>query len=259
MIREQRGVVLGASLLFLILYFGFDIKSPQQQEEIEQRSKVGLALDPAILIKNARESLGSAQSSELAEIEVRLQQSSEEEKLTYLKELSGFWYRQKEFYLAGTFAEHVAEQVDDAASWGIAGTTFLSGVTSLDADRAAACQMKADMSLQNAISLEPNDVSHQINRALVFVRKAPAKNPMKGIQMLLKLSEDHPESVPVMVNLAQLAIETGQFEKARVRLEKAASLEPDDPRVVCLMTEVLTRMNDSSRDDWQKRCKLLTD
>jgi len=259
MINERRALVVGAGLLLLLLFFGFDIKSPQQKEEIEQRTKVGLALDPTVLIENARESLGSAESSELAEIEVRLQRAPEAEKLTYAKELSGFWFRQKQYYLAGTFAEHVAEQIDDATSWSIAGTTYLNGVTMGEGDRANACQVKADLCLQNAISLEPNEVSHQINRALVFVRKAPADNPMKGIQMLLKLSGDYPESVPVMVHLAQLAIETGQYDKAKVRLEKAVSLEPDNPRVVCLMSDVLTRMNDFSQNDWIKRCKLLTD
>lgn len=259
MIVQQRVAVLLAGLLLLVLFFGFDIKSSQQIEGIQQRSKTGLSLDINTILKKAGESLGPERASELAALEVGFQQAEEPERSQLLKKISGFWFRQKQPYLAGSFAKQAAEQENSAEAWSIAGTTFIGGITSGPEDERQACFQEATYCLEQAISLEPDNVNHRVNQALAYVRKPPADNPMRGIQMLLRLNENEPENVVVLLNLAKLAIETGQWDRAKVRLEKAAEVEPENSRVVCLLAEVLQRLQDPQWQATREKCDLLTE
>lgn len=50
-------------------------------------------------------------------------------------------------------------------------------------------------------------------------------DPMKGINMLLELSESHPDFLPAQIALGRFALVSGQFDRAKTRLEKV--LEAD--------------------------------
>ena len=60
---------------------------------------------------------------------------------------------------------------------------------------------------------------------------------MKGILMLRDLIEKEPENVLVLSTLGRFAIQTGQFEKAIERLEKAISLDPKNNKANCLLAQ----------------------
>lgn len=257
--RHQTVALAGACGIFLVLLFGFDIKSPDQTREIAQREKTGLALDLTAILKQAGEKLAPQEAVELARLEASFQQVEEAEHANVLKEISGFWFRQKEYYLAGSFAEQVAELLETAEAWGIAGTTYLAGISEAPPERKQACLSKAVESLDNAISLAPEQVEYRVNKALAYVKAPPEGNPMQGIQMLLRLEERFPESAVVLINLAKLAVETGQFERAKQRLESAALLEPDSPRIVCLLADVLAQLGDPEGAAWKEKCNLLTE
>ncbi|MBX2815888.1 MAG: hypothetical protein KTR24_07820 [Saprospiraceae bacterium] len=257
--RQQQVVLLSAGLLFLVLYLGFDIKSPQQLDLIETRAKTGLSLDVGSIVEKAGESLGSEKSAELASLEVRYQQASESEQTEILKEISGFWFRQKEYYLAGAFAKQAAEKEENDQAWSIAGTTFMSGLQTGPEEQQRACGQQAAFCLEQAISLAPDDINHRVNQALIYVRQPPQENPMKGIQMLLRLNEKQPENVVVLFNLAKLAVETGQWDRAKERLESAVAMEPENKRVVCLLADVLAQMQDPNWQATREKCDLLTE
>jgi predicted Zn-dependent protease len=101
----------------------------------------------------------------------------------------------------------------------------------------AFCTNNAVEAFENAISLNPSNISHQVNLALLYAENPPSDNPMKGITMLLDLNREHPENVLVLNNLARLAIRTGQYDRAIERLEKARSIEPDNANTSCLLAQ----------------------
>jgi len=68
---------------------------------------------------------------------------------------------------------------------------------------------------------------------------------MKGIQLLLELNRSNPENVSILYYLARFGMRTGQYEKARERLEKALSLDPAQRRLHCLMADLLLETHQS--------------
>lgn len=58
---------------------------------------------------------------------------------------------------------------------------------------------------------------------------------MKGVKMLLDLDANYPDNARILFHLGRLAIQTGQFEKAVLRLEKSLKLDNNQPQIYCLL------------------------
>ena len=84
------------------------------------------------------------------------------------------------------------------------------------------------------MSLE-SDIDNEVNLALTYVEVPLEDNPMKGILMLRELNENHPENVTVIMQLARLSLQTGQFDKAVERLEKVIELRPSSANAYCCL------------------------
>jgi predicted Zn-dependent protease len=106
---------------------------------------------------------------------------------------------------------------------------------------------------ESAISLNPGEIDYRINLAIVYAEVPPAENPMKGIQSLLELNRQHPENTSVLYHLARFGMRTGQYDKAKERLEKALSIEPGEKRVNCLMAELLKETGEVEKAEQYER------
>lgn len=242
--------------LAAILYFGFDIVSADLKTK---DSKIKEGQSSEIKAKSTEADiniLNTVQKAELKKLEEELDSiGSTSAGIPVLKKLSSFWYAQNSMELAGDYATKVAELSPSGESWGIAGTSYLSGITE-DAEEKVkiACKEKAISALNKAISLEPNNPQHKMNLGLCFV-KLPGENPMEGILKLLELDKEFPDYVPVQIVLSQLAINTGQWDKAFNRLTKLLLKHPEQKEANCLIIEVIQRGGmKNNTDTYKKYC-----
>ncbi|MFK7806921.1 MAG: tetratricopeptide repeat protein [Saprospiraceae bacterium] len=239
MSRLQTIVVLSAVVLFSILYFGFSTK-PKNHQEIEQKRALNAAsTDIRVLLKEAKSQLSPGQLASVQSFEQAIEASSaDEEKIQNLKMLSGTWFEVEHPEIAGFYAAQIAEIQENENAWSIAGTTY-----SICLQRAVSekvkdfCMEKAVAAFENAISLNPENIDHKLNLAVSYTEYPPKDNPMKGILMLIDLNKKNPDNVGILTNLGRLGIQTGQFEKAIGRLERAISLDSDHRKAYCLLAE----------------------
>ena len=240
------------------MYFGFDTKSNLEKKELREIEGSGIVIDPKPLIEAAKKELSSYDLNELTGLENQADQGEGLERSAALQRLSGKWYRLNNPFIAGSYAEQVAIEDPSGEAWSIAATTYLAGIGQADELIGNGCLNKAIEALENAISLEPEQIQYRLNLALVYAERPPEDNPMKGIQMLLGLNEKHPENVSVLNALGRLAIKTGQWDRAQQRLEKADSLEPDNKITVCLLSEVYIQQQHPRANATKDKCELLT-
>jgi tetratricopeptide (TPR) repeat protein len=258
MTKFQILVISLSAVLVLWLYFGFDTKSNLEKKELREIEGSGIIIDPKPLIEAAKKELSSYDLNELIGLENQADQAEGLERSEALQRLSGNWYRLNKSYIAGSYAEQVAIEDPSGESWSIAATTYLAGIGQADELMSKACLNKAIEALENAISLDPEEITHRLNLALVYAERPPEDNPMKGIQMLLSLNEKNPDNVSVLNALGRLAIKTGQWDRAQQRLEKADSLEPGNKNTVCLLSEVYIQQQHPQANATKEKCELLT-
>lgn len=260
MTRLQWIVTTSCIVLLGILYFGFDTK-PSSFEKIERsRSLSSQALDIDQLIIQAMDSLDSSTRTSLLLHQSDLGQRDDVAgKSDILKKMSGIWYRQKRFDIAGHYAVEVAKLEEQAEAWNTAGTTFTLGLQQLAHGQTwDYCYDAAIEAFQNALSVDPGFDDARINMALVYVERAPENNPMKGIQMLLEMNKKNPQNVAVLLQLGKLAVRTNQLDRARLRFESVLQIENDHPVAICYLADILNGMGDSAAASaYAERCKNL--
>jgi tetratricopeptide (TPR) repeat protein len=238
-LQRHHWLIIGGAALFLILYFGFSIKSSKSAKDEISRSLVSQVMSPEGLIVSSKTDLDNAALKNIEMLEQRLKQSdSETDRLKTLEELASNWYRNGNAAASGVYAEKIAEIKKESNAWSIAGTTFILCLQSeTDQKVKTFCASKSRAAFENAISLDPDKVSHRVNLALSYVEMPPEDNPMKGILMLRELQEKHPENATILFNLGRLAIQTGQFDRAIERLEEALKIEPGSKSIACMLSK----------------------
>ena len=246
------------SLLFCVFYFFFDTKP--KDIKLAEKSRVSFIETTNIqnLLQEARENLRADEMGILDAMYMRVDMAeADSSKVQEYKNLSSAWFQKKYFGIAGHYAEEIAKIVDDELSWSIAGTTYAMGIRNGITDKEKDfCSLRSRQALEKAISINPENVNHKINLAVTFAEKPIADNPMKGVMMLLDLNRENPDNTSVLYQLARFGFQTGQYDKAIERLTKALDIEPENQRVICLISEVYNALgNIKMAEFYSQKCK----
>lgn len=240
MTKTQIGLIIGAVVLLLSMYIGCDTK-PEEQAALEKSRALAIeTTNLEALLAVAKTELSPVQSSEIIALEQQLAGATNDtSKVEIIKRLSGKWYEFRQPAIAGGYAQQVAELLNTEESWSIAGTTYAICIQlSQDQKNRDFCTTRAITSFENAISINPDNVSHRVNLALTYAENPSSENPMRGPTMLLELNQQHPNNVLILNSLARLAIKTGQYERALERLEQSYTIESQNVNTVCLLAQV---------------------
>ena len=254
----QKLTIAGACVLLAVLFFGFSTKPDALIAKEKVRALNSTSTDVNIIQRDVLKELSRDQRASIQILEAQIAEARDTaSRVETLKELSGTWYRYGQYALAGSAAEQVAEATGEAQSWSIAATTYARGISEeAEQKKSAFCKEKAIECLENAISLDPDNIDHELNRGILFANYPEAQNPMKGIQILLKLNKNYPENVPVMNNLAKFALQTNQLDRAQVRLQKAAELDPNNRMTNCLSMELYNKLGEVSKaEQFRAKCE----
>jgi predicted Zn-dependent protease len=237
----------GGVTLILVLYFGFEYKPDKIRNLEKSRSNNLEVTGIENLLLEARETLSLEEMKILEDMRADMNEAKDSIKLNAIKAYASKWYELGYPIISAYYAEEVAKADKSADSWSIAGTSYIIGMktSEIEKERSFAFN-RAIAAFENATSLESDNVNHQINLALVYVEKPLPTEPMKGILMLRDLNTKYPQNVAVIVQLARLAISTGQWERAEQRLKEALELDGQNRQANCLMVEVLTQKGEST-------------
>jgi tetratricopeptide (TPR) repeat protein len=250
--KQQLIVVASAVALFFTLYFGCDVKNREQKAIETNRVLAPVTLDIKDRIEHTLESLSPAQRGDIQALMAKADKADP----VVLKQLSGAWHNSGHDEIAAHYAEEVAKKENTDEAWSIAGANYYLGIQqSEDKDVRDFCRDKAVDAFQSAASLNPTKLEHRINLALCYTENPIQDNPMKGILMLRELDTQNPENVAVNVQLARLAIKTGQFDRAIGRLEKIIVKDPNNPKVVCLLAEAYAGAKNPKADELRAKCQ----
>jgi tetratricopeptide (TPR) repeat protein len=244
--RQQVSLIVGSITMIAVLFFGFKTKPPKQRLVEKSRAGDVELRETQNAVRKAKAALPEDLRTYIQGIENIAEGSSDDStRVEAWRSLSAAWFDQNAYVPAGYFAEKLAEIEQTPESWSIAGSTYGTAFTAeVSPDEMALCVAGAIRSYENAISLDPDNIEYRINLAICYAEHPPQENPMKGIQLLLELNRTHPDDVSVLYHLARFGMQTGQYAKAKERLEKALSLDPAQRRLYCLMADLLGSMQE---------------
>jgi predicted Zn-dependent protease len=241
--------------LFVLLYFGLDVKTDEQQRQAAVRSANLESTDINILKREASDVLSTEDKNRVRVAEQELSiAEADSAKVAAHVDLSGLWYRLQQPAIAGYHAQEVAQLENTEEAWSIAGTTYAICVQRAESDKVRQfCTNRAFKAFENAISINPDNVQHQVNLALTYLE---TENPMTGIQLLLNLNQQHPQNVLVLATLGEQAIRSNQLDKAVERFLQVVALEPNHQKANCTLASLYQQMQQPQEAQlYQSRCK----
>lgn len=248
--NKTQWIVLGSAVvLFLILYFGCDTK-PESQKALEKSRALALeSTDLSELLLTAKATLNASQLTGINELETQLENAADDSsKVETLKQISSAWYQLGQPAVAGTYAQQVAEALNDEQSWSITGTTFSICLQMSQEEQVRNyCLGRAVKAFENAISINPANLTHRVNLALTYTEMPPKDEPMKGILMLREMNQQEPNNVLVLNSLSRLAIKTNQWDRAKERLEQAIAIEPQNVNTICMLAQVYEQLGEAEQ------------
>lgn len=248
MSKSQWLTIIACMGLFFVLFFMCETRSPEQISSEKSRALNFEVISPEKLIDSCKQSLQPDASAFIESLEFELKNTHEDiEKRSILEKLASVWYSSGSPSVSGIYAQEIAKRDDDEQSWSIAATTYALCVKrSGNPTERTFCKQRSVKAFENAISINPENLDHKLNLALVHVDAPPADNPMKGISMLLDMNQRFPESTAVLLQLARLGIQTGQYDKATQRLSKVLELEPDNRDAHCYLHQVYDKLGNQA-------------
>jgi tetratricopeptide (TPR) repeat protein len=252
-------ITLAASLiLFLVLLLGFDTIPPKMKSLEKSRVLNVESTSVTNLIKDAQTKLTPQQTTIIEAINLDLSKAGTDtiKRVSILKSLSGTWYEMGFPSIAGNYAEEIATIAKTAESWSIAGTTYALCVKSTeDVKIKEFCSKRAVKAFEKTISLDPENIDARINLAICYVDNPLQESPMQGIMMLRDLNTKYPRNVSILNQLAKLALQTNQIDKALERLEAAILIEPDNNNTICMLAAAYESAgNKAKAEEYQKKC-----
>jgi tetratricopeptide (TPR) repeat protein len=111
-------------------------------------------------------------------------------------------------------------------------------------------------SYEDAVQKDGADIELKIKLADVYVQGS--QEPMKGIGILRQLADSLPDNVPVMLALGRLSIQSGQYDKAKDRLQKVLKIEPQNTEALYFLAITEAQLgHDNEAIRLFEMCKLL--
>lgn len=251
-------IAVGISCIVIVALFTlFDIVPPASKDLEKSRFVQLEATGIENLEKLALDSLDADQKSILEAIQLDLSKAKDTtRKVQVLQSLSGTWYDYGHPSIAGHYAEQVARLSSSTDTWSIAGTTYVLCYRSAREEKIVSfCWKRAVKAFEAAVSIDPAHIESRINLAICYTDRPQEDNPMQGILMLRRLNEEFPEDTKVLNQLARLALQTGQYDKALERLQASLKIDANNSQTACLMAEALNAKGDKAgAAEFEKKC-----
>jgi tetratricopeptide (TPR) repeat protein len=186
--------------------------------------------DAAKLISQATATLSEKDAKQAKLLQKALEKvTTNPDKITANEQLMAFWDAQTRWEISGIYHQNKAELTQNPIDWATAASRYLAAADMMqDPSTQLLIKQKAVASFEKATSIAPNDIDLKADLANAYTICTP-DNPMKGVTMLREIVAKDSTNLRANFHLAQLAVRSGQTDKAIARFEKINKLYPAFP------------------------------
>jgi tetratricopeptide (TPR) repeat protein len=254
--KGQIALGVGTIILALALYFGG--KTVVKKEQTATVSTGSFSFEQYEQQQTAK--LLPAEKSQLAAITDAMKAVKPADTATFKKlylQTSDFWKNLNNPALGAYYFYQFAKVDGTKAAMENAGDVLVSAYKSTE-DSVILNNLItfALRSYEDAVLKDGNDVDLKIKLADAYVQGS--QEPMKGIGILRQLSDSLPDNVPVLLALGRLSIQSGQYDKAKERLQKILQLEPQNTEALYFLAITEAQLgHDDEAIRLFEMCKLL--
>lgn len=242
--KLQFFTVFVALLLLLGLYFFADFKgnksSKAQQatghaesgDPMNPNAEV-IALDFDQYSKQQVNKLPASQKSLITGLTDKANQANTP--ITF-KDVAEFWEREKDLVMAAYYYKKAAFLENTEKSVTFAGNLYQAVLQKTEEPGTRKwLALEAIACFNKALTINPNNTDTKIALATCYTEGTG--ETMKGVTLLREVTKTDSNNISANIILGKLAIQSGQFDKAKKRLELVLSIKPDNTEAMYFLAE----------------------
>lgn len=242
--RKIQIITVSIALLLLlgIYYFG-DFKGKNKKPAQASAHNDGAnAMNPSAEIETlnfedyTKESLAKLSADKKKSIETLTETAQKQNTAVTYKDVAEFWEKEKNLNMAAYNYKKAAFLENTEKSITFVGNLYMAVMQRTEEPGTRKWQaLEAIECFGKALELNPNNTDTKIALATCYTEGTG--ETMKGVTLLREVTAADSNNIPANIILGKLAIQSGQFDKAKKRLELVLSLKPDNTEAMYFLAE----------------------
>lgn len=144
--------------------------------------------------------------------------------------------------IAAQYVNDIATRLNDERSWFNAGIKFYDfAANTLDTGAQIYASKKAIAAFEKVVAINEHNLEAKNAMAICYVQND--LDVMAGVQLLKDVIKRDSNNVQANYTLGMLSVRSGQWDKARIRFEKLAQLDPLNSEAYFYLGEAYSNLN----------------
>jgi lipopolysaccharide biosynthesis regulator YciM len=264
-LRAAQYITLAIAIaLIALLYWGGNTVPPAKKKGANPPAAGAMSQGPNTMkpasfdsiVAGSRKQLPKTAADSVISIENELAATRDTSRMAAVfSKLAGVWERNKEFHMAAYYNAKVAKLENSEKKLTFAGQFFLQlmenenspSMQAWDAGEAASC-------LEQSLKIAPDNEETKLALATAYIEGTG--EPMRGVQILLAITQEKPGDIPANMLLGRMSIQSGQFDKAVGRFETVLKQEPENKEALYFLAQAYEGKGDKKKAiELLEKCK----
>ncbi len=236
-------VIVAILLLFGIYFFanfkGNNASKPAQSDGHEAQ---GNPMNPNAEVvaldfeQYKGEQLGKLPTSQKSLITSLTKKATQSNTPVAFKDVAEFWEKEKNLIMAAYYYKKAAFLENTEKSVTFAGNLYQALLQKTEEPSTRKwLAIEAIECFNKALKINPNNTDTKIALATCYTEGTG--ETMKGVSLLREVTKTDSNNISANIILGKLAIQSGQFDKAKKRLELVLSIKPDNTEAMYFLAE----------------------
>jgi len=256
-LKSQVGLIVAAITLILLLFF-YGRNTPLKELSISDNLTIIDGFDIDAYAEEAKQKLMLKPKDSLSLLQSLISKRKPDSlNIIYLQQIAGIWENNSNFALASDFYRRIATVDSVANRWEFAGDKLF------EAYKINTDTLLRNYLLNNAVDafttvtlLDTSLIEPKVKLAILHVDEL--QNTMTGVTMLLDVVKKQPKHVIANLTLGRLSLVSGQFDKAKQRLNTVLGVEPENTEALLFLAGVYEQTNETKKAiEYYNKCKAL--
>jgi len=257
LLKSQVGLIVAAITLILLLFF-YGRNTPLKELSISDNLTIIDGFDIDAYAEEAKQKLMLKPKDSLSLLQSLISKRKPDSlNIIYLQQIAGIWENNSNFALASDFYRRIATVDSVANRWEFAGDKLF------EAYKINTDTLLRNYLLNNAVDafttvtlLDTSLIEPKVKLAILHVDEL--QNTMTGVTMLLDVVKKQPKHVIANLTLGRLSLVSGQFDKAKQRLNTVLGVEPENTEALLFLAGVYEQTNETKKAiEYYNKCKAL--
>lgn len=263
--QKTQILLVGAATVVLIALVAFGRTVPKYSDKQAMPTAAhmhdgqeGKTIAFGELLATAKQNVPAEKLMYLARLENIVRGDVKNQQIAAYKQLYASWDSLNQLPIAAHYLGEAAKLENSEKSLTFAANLFLEHLEHAEDPAVMNWETKEAIALlDQAITLSPGNDSLKIKQALLYMNT----EPMVGVQKLRDVVASNPDNAEAQITLANLAIQSNQYDKAIERMESFTQKHPDEAKAVFVLAEAYRGKGDVKKAvELLEKCKsMLTD